>query len=173
MRTSFSRSTGLILIGIGFVATVLAGLLLAVGDLEAGTLATRGVLAFLLIAPVLLAGIYFYVRSDPPEVDIPETSDMLKQRELLDALREQRALAVPELAHQLEVDEARIQEYVYQLVQLEVLSGVADWEAGMLYAADAVQLRALQTCQKCGTAIDLRGRGVIRCAVCGTEYLLP
>jgi hypothetical protein len=80
--------------------------------------------------------------------------------------------SLDELAQTLDTDVAAIRELVYQLADLQVFSGYADWQSGVLYAAEDKKLRLLRLCQYCNRDIRLEGHGRITCAHCGTEYFL-
>jgi hypothetical protein len=59
------------------------------------------------------------------------------------------------------------------LVGLGVFTGYINWDDGVLFSAQASQLRDLTQCKKCGGAVKLVGKGVVKCPYCGTEYFLP
>jgi len=61
---------------------------------------------------------------------------------------------------------------VHQLVGLQVFSGYVNWDKGVIYSADAGNLRDLENCKNCGGEIKLVGKGVVTCKFCGTEYFL-
>ena len=53
--------------------------------------------------------------------------------------------------------------------RLENITGV--WDEGTLYSRDAAQLHG-HKCPSCGGAVELAGKGVVRCPYCGAEIFL-
>jgi tRNA(Ile2) C34 agmatinyltransferase TiaS len=66
-----------------------------------------------------------------------------------------------------------VQNQVHALVGMGVFSGYVNWDDGVLYSAEAANLRDLERCKYCGGELKLVGKGVISCPFCGTEYFLP
>jgi len=167
------RLIGIILLGVGFGITVLAGLFLAVRSSSEDTTALGTVLgaglAFVIIAPIIGAGIYFWVKGGQ---EAEEESTMEKQRQLLDIVRSRGQVTVEDMAMEMQSSVNQIQDMVHQLVGLQVFSGYVNWDDGILYSAEASNLRDLKECEKCGAPIELVGKGVIACKFCGTEYFL-
>lgn len=168
-----ARLFGLVLIVLAFGIAVIAGLFLAVqtGDgLESGGAVIGGGIAFILVTLIGGFGIFLYVRGGQ---EIEEESLMEKQRQLLDILKSRGQVGVHDMALEMHVSVDAIQDMVHQLVGLQVFSGYVNWEDGVLYSAEAKNLRELDACEKCGAPIELVGKGVIACKYCGTEYFLP
>lgn len=167
------RLMGMILIAIGFGIAIIAGLWLAVqagnDELETGGAVVGAGLAFTVIAPLVGFGIYLYVTGGQ-EAELE--SEMEKQRQLLDILRSRGQVTVEDMAMEMRVNVAQIQDIVHQLVGLQVFSGYVNWDDGILYSSEASQLRELENCKKCGAPIELVGKGVVACKYCGTEYFL-
>ena len=65
-----------------------------------------------------------------------------------------------------------VQDMVHRLVGLQVFSGYVNWNEGVLYSAEASELRKLEKCENCGGEITLAGKGIVVCKYCGTEYFL-
>src|SRR5690606_36485617 len=101
-----------------------------------------------------------------------EESVMQKQRQLLDILKSRGQVSVSEMAVEMQVSADTIKNMVHQLVGLQVFSGYANWQNGVLYSSDASQLRELEQCRNCGGEIQLVGKGIVTCKYCGTEYFL-
>ncbi|GAB4510198.1 MAG: hypothetical protein OHK0046_06530 [Anaerolineae bacterium] len=130
------RLIGMALMALGFLITMLVGFLLAVQsdtNISGQSLLAALAIFLLVIAPVTGAGIYFYVRHADSEEDA--SSIVEKQRQLMDLLRANGQISVSAAAAQLNVTPDELVDIVVQLEALEVFQGVADWDAGMLYAA--------------------------------------
>lgn len=168
------RLIGIILIAIGFGIAVLTGLLIAAqvsgGEFETGggPVILAG-LAFLVIAPMVGVGIFLYVKGGQ---EAEEQSQMRQQRELLDILRSRGQVGVNDMAIEMGVTVDTVKDMVHQLVGLQVFSGYVNWNDGILFSAEATNLRDLEACKKCGGKIELVGKGVVACPYCGTEYFL-
>jgi hypothetical protein len=167
------RLIGIILLVIGFIVAVIAGLWLATqvnsGQLETGGALIGALLAFIPVGLLVGAGIYLYARGG---VEAEQESEMELQRRLMDIVRSRGEVRVPDVAIELGLSVERIKNMVHQLVGLQVFSGYINWEKGTLYSAEASKLRDLQTCKNCGGDIKLTGKGVVACPFCGTEYFL-
>lgn len=167
------RLIGIILVVIGFGVAMIAGLFLAVQvsneELSAGGAVVGAGLAFIVIAPLLGFGLFFYVKGGQ---EAEEESTMEQQRQLLDIVRSRGQIEIPELAIEIGVSVDIVEDLVHQLVGLQVFSGYINWDDGVLFSSDARLLQELKECKKCGAPIELVGKGVVQCKFCGTEYFL-
>jgi hypothetical protein len=167
-----SRLSGVILLVIGLGITIIAGLWLATQTRvveDSGAIVLGAGLAFIPIALIVGAGIYLFVRGG---TEAQQNTTMQQQRHLLDILKSRGQVSVSDMALEMNTSVDSVKDMVYQLVGLQVFSGYANWESGMLYSAEASQLRELSKCKNCGGDIQLVGKGVVRCKYCGTEYFL-
>lgn len=168
------RLTGLILMVIGLGIAVLAGLFLAVRPSEdpnasvMGTVLGAG-LAFVVVAPLVGFGFFLWTKGN---ADADRSSEMQKQRQLLDIVKSRGQVRVNELSLEMGVPLDSVKNMVHQLVGLQVFSGYINWDDGILFSSDASKLRDLKNCEKCGGNIELVGKGVVQCPYCGTEYFL-
>lgn len=167
------RLSGLIMMIVGLALAVLAGLWLATqtasGQTSAGGAVLGAGLAFIPVALLIGFGFYQYSQGG---AQAAEESTMQKQRKLLDILKSRGQVSLQDMAVELQVTAAQVQEMVHQLVGLQVFSGYANWTDGVLYSTEASQLRQLDKCKNCGGDIQLAGKGVVVCRFCGTEYFL-
>jgi hypothetical protein len=162
----------LTVLGIGIAA--IGGLWIAT-NLSSGTLESGGALLtafflFVIVAVLLLAGIYFFLKGGR---EVQVQSAMETQRRLIDIVKSRGEADVHQLAVELQTPIAEVKNLIHQLVGLGVFSGYVNWESGTLYSADAKALRELSKCKNCGGELKLVGKGVITCPYCGTEYFLP
>lgn len=95
-----------------------------------------------------------------------------KQRRLLDMVTTRGQLPMADAAVELQVPRDELKNWVYRLVGLGVFTGYINWDDGILFSAQAAQLRDLTQCKKCGGEVKLAGKGVVKCPYCGTEYFL-
>jgi hypothetical protein len=166
------RLVGIILIVVGFVIAVIAGLWLAlqVANEQLGSGAVVGAgIAFIPVALLVGFGIFMYVQGGKEAV---EESEMRQQRNLLDIVKSRGQVSVSDLALEMNISVDKVKDLVHQLVGLQVFSGYINWEEGTLYSSQAAQLRELDKCKNCGGEIELAGKGVVACRFCGTEYFL-
>lgn len=168
-----SRLIGIILAVIGFGVAVIAGLFLAVQvsqeNLSAGGAVVGAALAFVPVALLVGFGIFMYVKGGE---EAREDTAMQKQRQLLDVVRSRGQVEVHDLAIEMNTNVDEVRSMVHQLVGLQVFSGYVNWDDGMLFSAEAANLRDLKECERCGAPIELVGKGVVQCKACGTEYFL-
>lgn len=129
------RRVGMILIALAFGIATVTGLWLAtqITSAEETTLFLIIGLAVVFVLPLAVGGIYLYVREDETEDEVAE-SLVLKQRELMDLLREHQQIAIVDAARSLDVTSDDIHEMVEQLIALDVFPGYIDREQGVLYA---------------------------------------
>jgi hypothetical protein len=95
-----------------------------------------------------------------------------KQRRLLDMVSTRGELPIADAAVELQVPRDELKNWIYRLVGLGVFTGYINWDDGILFSAQASQLRDLTRCKKCGGEVKLAGKGVVKCPYCGTEYFL-
>lgn len=158
---------------IGFALAAIASFFFAT-QVQSGALNTEGLLvgafiAFVIIASIVLFGIYLYVQS---EADSEPESQMAKQRRLLDWLHEQDTLSLQQIYLELDIDNDELKEMLDELVGLGAFSGYLNWQEETLHAMSASELRNLHQCKQCENFIHVQGKGVT-CQTCGTQYMLP
>lgn len=170
------RSAGIVLIAVGFAAAVLGGLALAVqvssGEMDAGGALLGALLIFVPVGALVGAGIYWYVKAESA-VDVQPNTEMLKPRQLLDALRDRGALTVDAAAAELGVGPADVRVMLDELTTLRVFSGYVNWDDALMCAMQPDTLHALTACAVCGLPVALPTEGQWVCQGCRTEYYLP
>ncbi|MBE2182670.1 MAG: hypothetical protein IAE89_04520 [Anaerolineae bacterium] len=167
-----SRLVGIVLIVIGLVLAVLAGIWLMTqvnAGMTIGAATLGAAIAFIPVALLEGFGLYLVVKGGAEQKQMGE---MQKQRQLLDIVKSRGQVDINNLALEMALPVAQIQNMIHQLVGLQVFSGYINWDGGILYSEDASKLRELDKCKNCGGEITLAGKGVVRCRFCGTEYFL-
>ncbi len=167
-----NRLLGVILTVVGIAIAIIAGLWIATqvsSGLTGGGAILGAGLAFIPVALLIGGGIYLFVKGGQ---ESKQSSEMQKQRQLLDILKSRGQVSVHDMALEMRVSADQVKNMVHQLVGLQVFSGYINWEEGTLYSAQASQLRELDKCKNCGGELTLAGKGIIRCRFCGTEYFL-
>ncbi|MFO7322773.1 MAG: hypothetical protein DIU68_013675 [Chloroflexota bacterium] len=168
-----SRLVGLLLTIAGVIVAVIAGLWIAQrvsnNDMPGDAAVLAAGVFFIPVALLVGFGIYMYVQGG---ARAREESEMQKQRQLLDILRSRGQVSVNNMALEMNVPVSTVQNMVHQLVGLQVFSGYVNWKDGVLYSAEASELRKLDKCKNCGGEITLAGKGIVACKYCGTEYFL-
>jgi hypothetical protein len=168
------RVVGIILIVVGIAVGVLAALLLISGVSSEQLTSSGAILGFaiafvVLVAPLVGFGVFMLVQG---RAEDRRAARAQQQRRLLDIVTSRGQVAIADLAIEMQVSAEDIRAMIHQLVGMQVFSGYVNWDKGQLYSAEARRLRDLQKCENCGGEIELKGRGIIACRFCGTEYFL-
>jgi hypothetical protein len=126
-------------------------------------------IAVIVALPLVGIGVFMIVRGgQEAKTDVVAQ----KQRRLLDMVSTRGELPIADAAVELQVPRDELKNWIYRLVGLGVFSGYINWDDGILFSAQASQLRDLTRCKKCGGEVKLVGKGVVKCPYCGTEYFL-
>ena len=126
-------------------------------------------IAVIVALPLAGIGVFMIVRGgQEAKTDVVAQ----KQRRLLDMVSTRGELPIADAAVELQVPRDELKNWIYRLVGLGVFSGYINWDDGILFSAQASQLRDLTRCKKCGGEVKLVGKGVVKCPYCGTEYFL-
>jgi hypothetical protein len=127
------------------------------------------VIAAIVALPLAGIGVFMIVRGgQEAKTDVVAQ----KQRRLLDMVTTRGELPIADAAVELQVPRDELKNWIYRLVGLGVFTGYINWDDGILFSAQASQLRDLTRCKKCGGEVKLAGKGVVKCPYCGTEYFL-
>lgn len=167
------RLVGLLLI-LGSLAVCILGAAVSLPRYAAGELSLTAAILGLAIAvivalPLAGIGVFMIVRGGQ---DVKTEAMAQKQRRLLDMVTTRGQLAMSDAAVELQVPRDELKNWIYRLVGLGVFTGYINWDDGVLFSAQASQLRDLTNCKKCGGEVKLVGKGVVKCPYCGTEYFL-
>lgn len=167
------RLIGVLLLGAALLACLIGSAVMLprffVGQVDAVALTLGLALVAVIVLPLAAGGVYMLVRGGQEA-----KSDVVaqKQRRLLDMVTTRGELPISDAAVELQMPREEVKNWVYRLVGLGVFTGYINWEDGVLYSAQASQLRDMTHCKKCGGEVKLVGKGVVRCPYCGTEYFL-
>jgi len=151
------------------IGLALLGVLTAAGTLTVGGFVVGAFFVLIVALPVTGAGIFLFVKSGQ---DSQADAEAVKQRKILEMVATRGELRISDAAIELKATREQIQGWVYNLVGLGVFTGYINWDDGMLYSAQAAQLKQLDTCKKCGGKLTVAGKGIIKCPYCGTEYFV-
>lgn len=142
--------------------------------LGAGGAVLGGIVLAVVVVPTLIAGGILLARGGRAAAAASRDQEVgVKQRRLLDAVKTRGQVPISDLVLDLKSTRAEVQQWVHDLVGMGIFSGYVNWDEGILYSAEASQLRDLTRCKHCGGEVQLAGKGVVRCGFCGTEYFLP
>ncbi len=164
---------GLTLIGLGgalFGCTLLWG----IANMREEQLQLTGLLfALVLITPVVLVftggGGLILMRA---RQESAQQAVMARQRALLNMVETAGKVSLRQAALELNAPLETIRQDVRDLVGKRLFSGYVNWEEGILYAREAAELTANNTCPNCGATLELAGRGVVECPYCGTTIFI-
>lgn len=164
------RTIGFILIGAGLALLAIIVLWVGVNNELAGPAAILGIgLGLFVVLPLLGAGVYTLVRGNQEAAQMAEVKE---QRKLLSIVKTQGEIDLADLVFEMGSSRDAVKGMLYDLVGKGLYSGYINWEKGVLYSAEASQLKELTNCRNCGGEIKLAGKGVVACPYCGTEYFL-
>lgn len=169
-----ARLVGIVVAAAGLFVGVVVPIWLYFGTSE-GTLKGSGAvlgLAFfylVLVIPLVGGGLYLFRKGQAEQADVAKVEE---QRKLLGIVSTRGQVAIADLVLDLGSSRDAVQNDLYDLVQRGLFSGYVDWKKGVLYSVDARQLQGQQHCPNCGGALELAGKGLIRCPYCGAEIFL-
>lgn len=95
-----------------------------------------------------------------------------KQQRLVAVVQARGQMSFDDLAAELRAPRDLLRTWVYEAVRRGEFTGYLNWEAGLLYSAEAHKLGG-DRCPQCGGALALAGQGVVQCAHCGSEIFRP
>jgi 4-amino-4-deoxy-L-arabinose transferase-like glycosyltransferase len=161
-----SKTLGYILIGIGAVI-LLFGVVWALG----GSITSAGgrIVAIFFAAIVAAALIGFGIYTlNKGNIESADDTQVKRQQKLLGMVMTQGKVDISNAAIELGVTRDQTKALIYDLIGKQLFSGYVDWNAGMLYSADASLIKN-GTCPKCGGKLELAGKGLVKCPYCGSE----
>jgi len=126
-------------------------------------------IAAVIALPLAGVGVFIFMRGGQ---EAKTEAVAQKQRRLLDMVSTRGELAIADAAVELQAPRDEVKNWIYRLVGLGVFTGYINWDDGVLFSAQAAQLRDLTHCKKCGGEVKLAGKGIVKCPYCGTEYFL-
>jgi hypothetical protein len=149
----------LVVVGAGIAAWLFTGI-------ATGRSATGAMLGFVLFSlPFLAVGLYLLLRS---KGEIVQQSKADKERAILDSVTTRGRVSIPDLAIENDATRDEVRAYIYDLIGKGLFTGYVNWDRGELVSAEAAQIKEGQ-CPNCGGAVELAGKGLVRCPFCGTE----
>ena len=161
-----SKTLGYILIGVGAII-LLFGIVWAFG----GSIQTQGgrIVAIFFAAVVAAALIGFGLYTlNKGNLESGEDVVVKRQQKLLGMVMTQGKVNIGNTAIELGVTRDQTKQLIYDLIGKQLFSGYVDWDAGMLFSADASKIKN-GTCPKCGGKLELAGKGLVKCPYCGSE----
>lgn len=160
------KTFGIVLIGIGLGILLLAGAwALSNAGLDPSARVLVLAFGFIVAAPMIGIGVIGLAKAMR---DSGEEGVIAKQRKLLSMVMTQGKINLPDAALELRMTRDQVKQLVYDLIGKQLFSGYVDWDAGMLYSEESSKLKTGR-CPKCGGELTLAGKGLIKCAYCGTE----
>lgn len=167
------KTIGLILIVAGVVVGVVGTIFVLATYLGGQTETLGGAAlgigcAIVLAVPLIGVGLFMFVRG---RRETAEFAEVEKERKLLGMVQAQGQVKVSDAALELDASREQVKGWVYDLVDKGLFAGYVNWDEGTLYSRDAAQLHG-QKCPSCGGAVELAGKGVVRCPYCGAEIFL-
>lgn len=124
----------------------------------------------LMPAVVLSVGAMLVFARAGQEARLQQQADL--QTQLLERVQTQGRCKFSDLARDLQLSPQEVEGALYALVGLGLFTGYVNWPAKEIIAAEASAIPEGK-CPNCGGQIELAGKGVARCAHCGTETYLP
>lgn len=159
-----SRIIGVVLVVVGVGVAIWLGAGIATGKSVTGI-----ALGFVLFSlPFLAVGLYFLLQS---KGEIVQQTAVDKERSVLNAVTTRGRVGIADLAIENNASRDEVRQYIYDLIGKGLFTGYVNWEKGELVSAEAAQIKEGQ-CPNCGGAVQLAGKGLVRCPYCGTETYL-
>ena len=173
MRTSGRLIGGILiavgaLIGLGFIAWLIQT---TREGMTSGSTAVFGVILFigLLTLPLVAAGFYLMRKGAAEAKDIAVVE---RQRKLLGIVGARGQINIADVVLEMNSTRDQVQADIYALVSRGLYTGYVDWAKGTLYSVDAAKLQGSRECPNCGGALELGGKGLVKCPYCGAEIFL-
>jgi hypothetical protein len=169
-----TKTVGIVLIAggilVGIIIAWLGSVYLREESLSTGAAAlgiALGLLVFVL--PQIGFGIFLWVKGSQTESDLAQVKD---QRRLLSIIKTKGQMNLDDLVVEMQSTKQSVKEMIYHLVGMGLYSGYINWDEGVLYSAEANQLRKMGYCAHCNGELQLAGKGISQCPYCGTDYFL-
>jgi hypothetical protein len=160
-----SRIIGVVLLVIGAGVAIWLAVVVAAGN----TSVTGAALGFVLFClPFIAVGLYFLLQS---KGEIVQQTTVDKERAVLNAVTTRGRVGIADLAIENDASRDEVKQYIYDLIGKGLFTGYVNWDKGELVSAEAAQIKEGQ-CPNCGGAVELAGKGLVRCPYCGTETYL-
>jgi len=125
------------------------------------------ILFFIGLVLGLAAGVFLFVRGLAEDRAMAQT---LREEKLLSMVQAQGQIAVADAAIELNVSRDQVKAWIYDLVGKGLFTGYINWNDGILYSRDAASMQS--RCPSCGGVREVAGKGVVRCAYCGSELFV-
>jgi hypothetical protein len=159
-----SRIIGVVLLVVGAGVAIWLG-----AGIASGKSVTGVALGFVLFSlPFIAVGLYFLLQS---KGEIVQQTKVDKERAVLNAVTTRGRVGIADLAIENNATRDEVKQYIYDLIGKGLFTGYVNWEKGELVSAEAAQIKEGQ-CPNCGGAVELAGKGLVRCPFCGTETYL-
>lgn len=162
------RVRGIVFTTIGVVLAIITSLLLTTQARSGGSLLLGGLVGFVVVAPFMFVGAYFFWRGSTAELELNE--EMPVQRELMDILRT-RPSSLAELAAKLKLPTEEVLRIIDQLHTLDLFHGYITPEKQIIYV-EINTIRNLTRCAVCSTGLSSQPGQVVTCPGCKTDYYL-
>ena len=159
-----SRIIGVVLLVVGAGVAIWLG-----AGIATGRSVTGAALGFVLFSlPFFAVGLYFLLQS---KGEIVQQTKVDKERAVLNAVTTRGRVGIADLAIENNASRDEVRQYIYDIIGKGLFTGYVNWDKGELVAAEAAQIKEGQ-CPNCGGAVELAGKGLVRCPFCGTETYL-
>lgn len=159
-----SRIIGVVLLVVGAGVAIWLGAGIATGKSVTGV-----ALGFVLFSlPFFAVGLYFLLQS---KGEIVQQTKVDKERAVLNAVTTRGRVGIADLAIENNATRDEVRQYIYDIIGKGLFTGYVNWDKGELVSAEAAQIKEGH-CPNCGGAVELAGKGLVRCPFCGTETYL-
>lgn len=116
-------------------------------------------------APLIGLGAYALIKG---RGESAEEKVIAKERKLLNLVQTQGQVNLSAAAVELNSTRDEVKQLVYDLIGKQLFSGYVDWDAQKLFSIDAAKIKGGK-CPKCGGALEVAGKGLVKCPYCGSE----
>lgn len=166
---SQGKTLGTILAFGGAAILILAVAWALANPLSSGARVLAIIFGFIVAAPLLGFGIYIFTKG---QAEVGEEKTIAKERKLLSMVMTQGKVNIADATLELNATRDETKQLIYDLVGKQLFTGYVNWQDGMLFSADAAQIKEGGKCPNCGGKLELAGKGMIKCPYCGAEVFL-
>ncbi len=164
-----SKLSAYILIGLGGAIFLIASFwTLNLKGLDSSARVLGVGIGALIGLPLAGVGLYLFNKGRSESI---EDAAIAKERKLLNLVLTKGQVQLRDAALEINASRDEVRELVKDLVGKQLFSGYIDWDAGTLFSVDAAKLKDGK-CPKCGGALELAGKGLVKCPYCGAESFL-
>lgn len=155
-------------VALGIIPAIMQAPNLMNGKLTAGGFMICEGPALLVALIVIAAGVYMMLTGKQEQAEMVEVE---KEKLILNIVETRGKVKISDIAIEMNIPANQVGPYIYDLVGKKLFTGYVDWNGGILQSQQAQDMPT-DKCPNCGGAVELAGKGVVKCPYCGSEIFL-